>query len=409
MLLVMMLLAVHEADHHRTGEGMEMRLTVKGFMAAALALILVACSEPSSQSTASGDSDRPCGETLKIGVHNTISTAVAPYGESAMAGMELWQEDVNADGGVLGSEVEFVVRDDAFDPSQAAAVAREFVQKEINLVAGPLGPTVSASAAPVYARDGVLSLMGVAGGETLESETTDTTFTLGASRDAQAKFIADYVRSRGWTNIGVVYSADAFGSAFVESFQNQASGLEVMVEEMTAADEDVTPQLSKLRRAGAEALVTFILVPTPDLAAVLSSADSIKWVVPIFGPVANAGGPWSDHPELAELAGFAQYGWVVSGTSSEATDVAKRLGDVAQPDQAMAGYAQGVVIQKAIEEAGSCEAEEVLKAVRAFSGNVLGIPIDFPASSPTRYGAQAESLQMAKVGDLQDNQFLPIE
>lgn len=385
-----------------------MRLTVQAIMATALTVFVAACGGSSSPSTARGNSNQPCGETLTIGVHNSLSTAIAPYGESALQGMELWQEDVNASGGVLGSKIELVVRDDAFDPSQAAAVAREFVQKGIKIVAGPLGPTVSAAAAPIYARDNVLSLMGVAGGETLESTTTDTSFTLGASRDAQAQFIADYVRSQGWTNIGVVYSADVFGSAFVESFENQASGLNLTVEEMTATDTDVTPQLANLRRAGAEALVTFVLQPTPELATVLSSADSIKWVVPIFGPVANGGGPWSDHPDLAEVAGFAQYGWVMSGTSAEATDVAKRLGNVAQSDQAIAGYAQGVVIQKAIENAGSCEPENVLDAVRAFSGNVLGVPIDFPMSSPARYGGQSASLEMAKVGVMEDNQVVPL-
>lgn len=401
-----------------------MRRPLCGIVACGLAgASIVACSSSSSKSpssaptsaaaaqpagSASGSSD--CGKSLTIGVHDTTSGPAGGYGQSEYQGMQLWASDVNAHGGILGAQVKLELKDDGGDAAQSTTVARGLVQDGVKIVEGPLSPITGPTAAPIYASSNVLALAAVAGGPDFESTTTDqTSFTLGASRSAQALFIANYLKKRGLTNVGVLYSSDPFGTPFSQSFATQAAGLKLTTQQMTSTDTDVTQQLNALRDAGAQAVVLFVELPSPEIATVLTSMDSIKWVVPVVGPVVVGGAPWNLHPALAAMAGYAEYAWAVSGTSSEATTVASRLGHVPEFDQAIAGYADGVVLQDVIKQVGSCDVSKILPALRQFSGTVLGVPISFAASSPQRYGGEATSLQMAKVGVVQNNQAVPLQ
>lgn len=383
-----------------------------------VALALASCSSSPSKTTSppassgstgttAGASD--CGSTLTIGVHDTTSGPAGGYGQSEYQGMQLWASDVNSQGGILGAKVKLVLQDDGGDASQSAAVARTLVQDGIKIVEGPLSPITGPTAAPIYASNNVLAMAAVAGGPDFESTTTDqTSFTLGAPRDAQALFIANYLKQRGLTNVGVLYSSDPFGTPFSQSFQSQAAGLKLTVQQMTSTDTDVTQQLNAMRDAGAQAVVLFVQLPSPEIATVLSGMDSIKWVVPVVGPVVVGGAPWNLHPALAAKAGYAEYSWAVSGTSSEAASVASRLGNVSEFDQAIAGYADGVVIADVIKQVGSCDVSKILPALRQFTGTVLGVPINFAANAPQRYGGVATSLKMAKVGVVQNNQAVPL-
>ena len=389
---------------HQSRRAGPFRIAALGSLAG---LTLAACS--SSPSTNATTASAACGKTLTIGVHDTTSGPAGGYGQSEYQGMQLWANDVNSHGGILGAKVSLVLRDDGGDASQSTTVARGLIQDGIKIVEGPLSPITGPTAAPIYAASNVLAMAAVAGGPDFESTTTDqTSFTLGASRDAQAKFIAAYLKSRNLTNVGVLYSSDPFGTPFAQSFQSQASGLKVTVQQMTSTDTDVTQQLNSLRSAGAQALVLFVELPSPEIATVLTTADSIKWVVPIVGPVVVGGAPWNLHPALAALAGYAEYSWSVSGTSSQASSVARRLGNVPEFDQAIAGYADGVVIQDVINQVGTCNVTKVITAMKHDKGTGLGVPINFQASSPQRYGGEATSLDMAKVGVVQNNQGVPL-
>ena len=72
----------------------------------------------------------------------TIATAgpmtgqYAVFGEQMKRGAEMAVKDINAKGGVNGEQLVLEVGDDACDPKQAVAVANQFVNKGVKLVAG---------------------------------------------------------------------------------------------------------------------------------------------------------------------------------------------------------------------------------------------------------------------------------
>jgi branched-chain amino acid transport system substrate-binding protein len=84
------------------------------------------------------------GNTIKIGFVDTYSGPAAVFGNETLEGFQLIIDEVNAKGGVLGKQVEFVKRDDGFKPDVALSMAKELVMKEkVDILVG----TVSSAAA----------------------------------------------------------------------------------------------------------------------------------------------------------------------------------------------------------------------------------------------------------------------
>ena len=60
------------------------------------------------------------GNPIKVGMSLALTGAGAPAGKMLQAAIELWRDDVNAKGGLLGRPVEIIVYDDQSNPGQRA-------------------------------------------------------------------------------------------------------------------------------------------------------------------------------------------------------------------------------------------------------------------------------------------------
>ena len=61
-------------------------------------------------------------DPVKIGFSMPLTGGLAGGGKSVILAFELWKEDVNAKGGLLGRPVELVYYDDQSTPSQVPAI-----------------------------------------------------------------------------------------------------------------------------------------------------------------------------------------------------------------------------------------------------------------------------------------------
>ena len=65
--------------------------------------------------------------TLKIGMQSILSGPIALLGTSSRNALMMEQDRINASGGFLGRQIEFVFRDSKGQPQEAARIARELV------------------------------------------------------------------------------------------------------------------------------------------------------------------------------------------------------------------------------------------------------------------------------------------
>ncbi len=85
---------------------------------------------------------------IKIGFPIILSGPGALFGEPASKGAQMFVDEINAKGGVLGRKMELVIRDTKGQPDEAVRVAREMILKDnVDFLVGTLtsaeGPAVS--------------------------------------------------------------------------------------------------------------------------------------------------------------------------------------------------------------------------------------------------------------------------
>src|SRR5712691_12434755 len=89
-------------------------------------------------------------QPLKIGFGMSLTGPLAGNGKAALIAMEIWRDDVNAKGGILGRKVEFVHYDDQTNPSTVPSIYTKLLDVDkVDLVVSGYGTAVIAPAMPV--------------------------------------------------------------------------------------------------------------------------------------------------------------------------------------------------------------------------------------------------------------------
>src|SRR5262249_58688954 len=88
-------------------------------------------------------------DPLRIGWSLSLTGPTAPAGKQVLAGLEIWRDDVNNKGGLLGRPVQLVYYDDQGNPSNAPAIyAKLMGVDKVDLLIGPYSTNIIAAALP---------------------------------------------------------------------------------------------------------------------------------------------------------------------------------------------------------------------------------------------------------------------
>jgi branched-chain amino acid transport system substrate-binding protein len=61
-------------------------------------------------------------EPIKVGLSMALTGSIAVNGKQVLAALEIWRDDVNAHGGLLGRPVELVCYDDQSNPANVPSI-----------------------------------------------------------------------------------------------------------------------------------------------------------------------------------------------------------------------------------------------------------------------------------------------
>jgi branched-chain amino acid transport system substrate-binding protein len=242
-------------------------------------------------------------ETVKIGFVTALSGQSAKAGEAINRGLSIAIDEINAKGGVLGGrKLELIRRDDEGNPAKGQVAARELIFKEkVAVLIGGLDTPVSLAIIQI-SNDQKVPFMGPwAAGTQITRNGADPNFVFRVSAvdEIVDRAMLQYAQSRYTTKSpGIIVVNNPWG----ESNQNgllaalKAKGVKPAgVEKFESNDVDVTPQLSRLKSAGADALL--MVGNVGPSAQVVKSLDRMGWKVPIVSHWGPAGG------RFTELAG----------------------------------------------------------------------------------------------------------
>lgn len=90
------------------------------------------------------------GDPIKVGFSMAMTGAVAPNGKQLLAALEIWRDDVNSQGGLLGRPVELIYYDDQSNPSNVPGIYTKLITVDhVDLIIGPYATNMVAAAMPV--------------------------------------------------------------------------------------------------------------------------------------------------------------------------------------------------------------------------------------------------------------------
>ncbi|HWE16926.1 MAG TPA: amino acid ABC transporter substrate-binding protein [Hyphomicrobiaceae bacterium] len=89
-------------------------------------------------------------QEIKIGFGMALTGGLAPNGKSALLGMKIWEEDINAKGGLLGKKVKLVYYDDKSTGSEVPAIYAKLLDiDKVDMIVAGYATGMIAPAMPV--------------------------------------------------------------------------------------------------------------------------------------------------------------------------------------------------------------------------------------------------------------------
>jgi branched-chain amino acid transport system substrate-binding protein len=90
------------------------------------------------------------GEPIKIGYSMALTGGLAPNGKSALLAQKIWEEDLNARGGLLGRPVKLVYYDDQTNPATVPGIYTKLLDVDkVDLIIGNYGTNMLETAMPI--------------------------------------------------------------------------------------------------------------------------------------------------------------------------------------------------------------------------------------------------------------------
>lgn len=180
---------------------------------------------------------------IRIGLSGPLSGEFGQFGEQMAAGAKLAVEDINAAGGLLGQQLELVLKDDKCEPDEATAVANQMIGSGVSLVVGNFCFRSSLAAAPVYAKGDIVQ---ITPGTTLPLLTDDRAgpglFRLAPRDDEQPEVLASYIaRNFAGKRLAILHDKTAYGKGLADAVRAKVNELglrEVLYEAVNAGAPD---------------------------------------------------------------------------------------------------------------------------------------------------------------------------
>lgn len=259
--------------------------------------VLAACGD---EEGSSNDAD-----TIKIGANLELSGNVAIYGSSVLDGAELAIEEINANGGIDGKQIELVQADNKSENAEATSAALKLIEQD--KVVAMIGPATSGNTAatvelaaenkvPLITASGTAPNITVNDKGEVNEYAFRTCFIDPFQGTVAANFASNELSAKNVAIFGDNASDYAKGLAKSFKEQIQANGGTVVGEESyVAKDTDFRTQLTNLKSKNPD----FIFIPGyyEEVGLIVKQARELGITVPLMG----ADG-W-DSPTLVELAG----------------------------------------------------------------------------------------------------------
>lgn len=316
--------------------------------------------------------------TIRIGVFMSLTGSTANFGISSVNGIKMAADEINAQGGVNGKQIELLVQDDRSDAAEAATIVTKFVtQDKVNAILGEVASSRSIAAAPI-AQNAKIPMLSPSSTNPEVTRKGDYIFRTCFTDPIQGAAIGEFAaKNLNAKRAGILIDRKNDYSVGLGQFIRQTfekNGGQIVVEQSyQEGDTDFNGQLTSIKSANPD--VIFVPGYYGEVGLIAQQAKKLGINAPLLG-----GDGW-DSQQLYQIGGQALVGSYFSNHYSVddpdpavqkfVNDYKTRYGSI--PDAlAATAYDAARIMFDAIKRAGSTDGPAIRDAL-AKTSNFAGV------------------------------------
>jgi branched-chain amino acid transport system substrate-binding protein len=243
-------------------------------------------------------------ETIKIGSVLSVTGPAAFLGDPELKTLQLYVEELNKKGGVLGRQLELIHYDDGTDANKANSFTKRLIEDDkVDILIGGTTTGATMSMVPLVTK-AEIPFISLAGAVVVIEPVKKWVFKTPHTDRMAAEKVFEDMKKRGITKVALLSETSGFGQSGKKETEAVAAqyGVTLVANETYGPkDTDSSPQLTKIKNtAGVEAVFVFGLGQGP--AIVTKNYRQLGITLPLY----QSHGVASD--EFLKLAGPAADG-----------------------------------------------------------------------------------------------------
>ena len=229
-------------------------------------------------------------DPVRVGFALGLTGANAPNGNQLLQALNIWRDDVNAKGGLLGRPVELVYYDDQTLPANDPAIYTKLIEVDkVDLLLGPYGTNLMAAAMPVIIQHQMttISMLAVAVNRQFHYNQYFSMVPLGPDpvHAFSSGFFEIAASLKPKVKTVAILGADAeFGKNSTDGARDnaKAAGLTIVYDQLyPPPTTDFTPILRAVQATNPD--IVFVASYPPDTVGIVHAAHEIGLKTKIFG------------------------------------------------------------------------------------------------------------------------------
>lgn len=329
-------------------------------------------------------------DPIKIGLTGPFTGGSSAMGVSMRDGVKLAVDEINRKGGVMGSPIQLVERDDEAKNEVGVQVAQELINKEkVVATVGFINTGVALASQRFYQEAEIPVMNNVATGTAVAKQfpAPNYIFRTSANDTVQsAMIVEEAIGRKGFKKVAILADSTNYGQFGKDDLLKAltAKGVTpVAIEKFNIKDTDMTAQLLKVKEAGAEAILTYAI--GPELAQIANGMAKLGWKLPMIGSWTLSMGSFIDPAGANGDGAMMPQTFIQAPTTPkrkafiEAYQAAYKVDRIPSPVSAAQGYDSVYLLAAAIEQAKSTDGVKIREALESLKTKVEGVVTTYDA------------------------------
>jgi branched-chain amino acid transport system substrate-binding protein len=184
-------------------------------------------------------------DVIKFGIATPLTAGDYKSGQINVQTAELFIEEINAKGGLLGKKVALVKADDEGKPAVGVTAMQRLANEKVSAIVGVWHSSVVMAQAKVIEQMKVPMILHYTWADELTAGHSPYIYRVGPFNSEIAELLVPYLVKAGFKTVAILHETTAFGTGFTDALQKfaEAKGIKIYRTGIPAESTDLKPQL----------------------------------------------------------------------------------------------------------------------------------------------------------------------